>query len=280
MTPDQTLDALPAAARVGGVDLVVKNLDAALGVYRDVLGFRVLRRDGGTLHLGADAAFLRLHERPDARERPWGTSGLYHVAYLLPSREHLGAFLRHLVESGWPIEGASDHGVSEAIYLSDADGNGIEVYADRPRDAWPRRGGRLHMTTEAMDAEGVLAAARGPFAAAPVGTTVGHVHLNVGDAARAEAFYLRLGLDLTTRYPGASFLSAGGYHHHVAVNEWRGRGAPPAPEDAVGLRAFTLALPAREDVDAVARRAGGEWEDGALTLRDPAGNRVRFAAAP
>lgn len=267
-------------ARIEAVDLVVKDLDAALGVYRDVLGFRVLKQEGRVAHVGAETPFLRLHERPDARERPARASGLYHVAYLLPSRADLGAFLRRLIETQWPVQGASDHDVSEAVYLSDVDGNGIEVYADRPRSEWRRTSdGGIHMTTAPMDVQGVLAAATGPFERAPDGTRVGHVHLHVGDWRSAERFYRdAVGFDLMTRYPGASFLAAGGYHHHVAVNEWLGHGAPPAPEDAVGLTEFTIALPTQDDVDAVAKRADAERDGDAVLLSDPANNRIRIVA--
>ena len=275
---------LPDAAGIGGVTLRVADLDRALAFYGRGLGLRVHARDEREATLGADAPFLRLVADPGAPPRPPGTSGLYHVAYLLPTRRDLARALRHLAESRWPLEGASDHLVSEALYLSDPEGNGIEVYADRPRDQWRASpGGGVEMTTTMMDVEGVLALDDGAWSGFPGGARVGHVHLQVGDVPAAEAFYRALGFDLTTRYGAqASFLSAGGYHHHVAVNSWAGRGAPPPPEGARGLVEYVVRVPDRGAVDAAAERLAGyaprrEGED--LVVRDPGGNVVRVSAA-
>ena len=273
---------LPPETRMGEVHLAVADVDRALALYRDVLGFRVLRAEGDDLLLGADAPVLRLSPAASARPRPAGTTGLYHAAYLLPDRASLGRLIRRLVELQYPVEGASDHLVSEALYLSDPEGNGIEVYADRPRDAWrwgPDR--RLHMSTQPMDVRGVLAAGgETPWGGMPEGTTLGHVHLHVGDVAATEAFYRdAVGFDLTTRYGDqATFLSAGGYHHHLAGNTWAGRGARPPPPDALGLRSYTVRLPDAEALDALEERVPGARRDGdVLVARDPAGNVVRFA---
>lgn len=255
---------LPDATSIGRVDLTVHDLERELRFYRDALGFRVLREEKGFAEVGADEPIVGLHEDPTAPPRPRVASGLYHMAILLPSREALGGMLRRLAPMR-VLEGASDHHVSEALYLSDPEGNGIEIYADRPREKWSRdNGGGIAMTTQSMDVEGVLHEAAEPLKEVPVGTRMGHVHLQVGDVPAAEKWYVDLGFDVTARYgPQASFLSAGGYHHHVAVNAWQSRGAPPAKGDELGLRSYTIVVPGLDR----------EREE-----RDPAGNVVRLTA--
>lgn len=276
---------LPADTAMRDVHLVVSDVEGALGTYRDVLGFRVLRQEGDDLLLGADRPLLRLTEDRAARPRPPRTSGLYHAAYLLPDRASLGRLIRRIIDIQHPVEGASDHLVSEALYLSDPDGNGIEIYADRPRDAWRWTQDRtLHMATAPMDVRGVLAAGgNAPWRGLPEGTTLGHVHLNVGDVTTAEAFYRdAVGFDLTTRYgDSASFLSAGGYHHHLAANTWMGRGASPPPPGTLGMRSYGVTVPDAEALDALEKRIGSRaTRDGeSLTATDPAGNLVRFIEA-
>lgn len=267
---------LPDATRIGVVDLNVRDLDRIVAYYRETLGMRELSRDADAVTLGADGPALRLFRTPDAKPRAPRQSGLYHVAYLLPSRESLGRFLQFLVDTATPVEGASDHLVSEAVYLHDPEGNGIEVYADRPRADWPMQDGRLAMATEPMDVEGVLASARGPWRGWPDGTRVGHVHLQVGDVPAAEAFYREaVGLDLMARYGAqASFLSAGGYHHHVALNAWGTQGGPAADPGALGLRAYEIVVPDAAERKALVERLGGG------TARDPSGNAVRVVSGP
>lgn len=277
---------LPAQTRMGEVRLAVSDVERTLALYRDVLGFRVLRTEGDDLLLGGDAPVLRLVPAPGAAPRPRGTTGLYHAAYLLPSRADLGRLIRRLVELQHPVEGASDHLVSEALYLSDPEGNGIEIYADRPRETWRWEDRALHMATRPMDVRGVVAAGgTEPWRGLPAGTTLGHVHLNVGEIAGAEAFYRdAVGFDLTTRYGDqATFLSAGGYHHHLAANTWEGRGARPPPPGTLGLREYSVVLPDEESVGALEKRlrradlaATRDGDD--LLARDPAGNAVRFVA--
>jgi catechol 2,3-dioxygenase len=224
-----------------------------------------------------------LHERPGARPVPRrGRLGLYHFAILLPDRAALGRFLRHLGETDVPA-GTSDHLVSVAIYLSDPDGLGIEVYADRPRDTWEYEGGQLVMATNPLDVSGLLAAA-GPdrWTGAPAGTVIGHIHLYVGDLERAAAFYERgLGLDRTVwNYPGALFMSAGGYHHHLGINTWAA-GAPPATEADARLLDWELLVPdAREGNQAIERIAAAgapvQPEPGGGVARDPWGTAVEL----
>lgn len=281
-----TTNTLPAATTLGPVHLVVSDLDRSIAWYVDRVGLSLLDREGAVARLGAgDETLLVLTGDPGAPS-PRGVAGLFHVAILVPTRADLGRVLRHLVRTRTPMQGASDHGVSEALYLDDPDGNGLEIYRDRPRDDWPRAKGELRMFTQALDAEGVLAAAEGEpeSPAMPAGTRVGHVHLQVVDLDTAERFYTGvLGFDLVQRYgPGAAFVSAGGYHHHLGLNTWNGaRG--PAPEGAIGLASFEVRVPAAAALDAVAQRASGagvasERRDGALVLRDPSGNRVRVVA--
>lgn len=272
---------LPDSTRMGPVRLAVHDLDASVAFYERALGFRVHRRDARHAELGADDVLLALDAAPDAPPRPTRTSGLFHVAYLVPTRRDLATWLRHAVDAGIPLEGASDHLVSEAIYLSDPDGNGIEVYRDRPREEWPFTQGRLGMATLPLRIHDLLTEAEDWSGHSAGGTRVGHVHLNVGDVAQAESFYRdRVGFDLMARYgEQASFVSAGGYHHHVAFNTWTGRGAPPAPEGSLGLREYTVELAEPADLDALARRIpDANDERGALHARDPSGNAVRFVA--
>ena len=253
---------LPGDAHIGQVSLTITSLDRSIAFYRDVLGFHELTRDGQRAELGPGdgRTLLALHEQPQAIARPRRSAGLFHFAILVPSRAALGRSLRRLADRRWPMTGASDHLVSEALYLNDPDGLGIEIYRDRPRDEWPRQHGQLLMATDPLDLQGVHdePGAELPWAGLDAGTTIGHVHLHVPHLDTAEAFYCgRIGFEPTVRgYPGALFVAAGGYHHHLGLNTWTGIGAPPPPEHAVGLRAFTIesrSLEPREFVDDATR---------------------------
>jgi catechol 2,3-dioxygenase len=276
---------LPAALRLGPVRLAVADLGRSLDYYERVIGLRTIERTPSRALLGAqadDAPLVELIARPGASPVPRrGRLGLFHYAILLPDRSALGRFLAHLGELG-EYAGMSDHRVSEAIYLSDPDGLGIEVYADRPRESWRIERGMLAMTTEPLDTQSLIQAARGePWTGAPPGTRIGHVHLHVGDLASAEAFYHEgLGLDkVTLRYPGALFMSAGGYHHHLGTNTWAAGAAVPDDGDA-RLLEWTIQLPEQADVEAAARSlvsrgyaVDREGED--VLSADPWGTRVR-----
>lgn len=280
---------LPPDTVLGPVHLTVVDLDAAATFYQDILGFRVAGQDGDRVLLsaaGGPPIHVILTGEPTARPRR--SAGLYHVAVLLPSRTDLARALRHLVNAGAPLEGASDHGVSEAVYLHDREGNGIEIYADRPREQWPRQGGVLAMSTQALDIEDLLAQDPGPWAGMPEGTRIGHIHLRVANLARAERFYAGvLGFEVTVRgYPGALFLASGGYHHHIGLNIWAGTGIPPMDPQAAGLRYFTVLIPdpaARAAAMRRVRDAGGtveEVRDGPVAgvlARDPDGIGVLLA---
>ncbi|MET0258686.1 MAG: VOC family protein [Methylobacterium sp.] len=232
-----------APLHVGAVQLVVRDLERVAAFYRSVIGLTELGREGASLRLGVGAnVLLELHHDPAATPADPRSAGLFHTAFLLPTRRDLARWVRHVAEERIPLQGASDHGVSEALYLADPEGNGIEVYADRPMEAWPRRDGAIEMGTERLDVDDLLAAGDGrPYRDAPDGTVVGHIHLQVGSVDTAEAFYRSvLGLEPMVRLPAASFLATGGYHHHVAANVWNSRGAGPKPSGTTGLRAFEL----------------------------------------
>lgn len=281
-------DRLPAATRLGSVGLTVADLPRALAFYTERLGFRVHGRDGATARLGAGGDdILVLVERPGAR-RVQGTTGLFHFAVLLPSRGALALAFHRLAETRTPMQGAADHVVSEALYLGDPDGNGIELYRDRPRDEWSWQGGKLRMVTDPLDLEALLEEADASpvrWEGLPPGTTLGHVHLHVARVGDAERFYRDVvGFDLTARYgPTASFLSAGGYHHHVAVNTWAGVGAPAPPEDAAGLREWVVRLPDAGEVERVVARVRAHGipvalRDDKALVRDPSGNALELVS--
>jgi catechol 2,3-dioxygenase len=275
---------IAADTRMGAVRLTVGDLDGTRDFYRDAIGLSELDRADGVVRLGANGEpIVELAGDPDAPARPRGTSGLFHLAILVPGRADLARALQRVAEAGWRLSGASDHLVSEALYLSDPEGNGIEIYRDRPRDEWPVRDGVLQMDTLPLDLDGVLGELRRESGEAgmPAGTRIGHVHLNVGDLTAAEAFYSgALGFDVTVRgYPGALFVSAGGYHHHLGLNTWTGEGAPPPPAGTRGLRQFEIDLPGADQLAAEEdrlREAGFEpiREDDRVRVTDPSGNEV------
>jgi len=235
---------LPQSTHVGAVHLQVADLASSLAWYRTVLGFRVLREEARGAVLGADRPLVHLHLREGVRPVPRrGAYGLFHYAILLPERRTLGAFVSHLGQLDERV-GMADHTVSEALYLWDPDNLGIEVYADRPRSTWPQRGNEVVMTTDPLDVPDLVRAAEGTsWQGMPDGTTLGHVHLHVGDLDTARGFYHEaLGLDVTVwHYPGALFLSAGGYHHHLGTNTWSP--GPAAADDQARLLHWELVLP-------------------------------------
>ena len=245
----------------------------------------LLERDGSRAVLGAGTTpLLLLTERPGAKPFPgYGATGLYHFAVLVPTRADLGRWLRHWLELGLPMPGQGDHLVSEALYLSDLDGNGIEIYRDRPREEWTWEGGSVRMATDPVDIRGLLELAQAegqPWEGMPQGTRLGHIHLQAADIAAARRFYHDiLGFDVTAQLPGALFVSAGGYHHHIGLNTWQSRGAPPAPEGTAGLRFYNIELPDAAALAAVVARldaAGISYERSgdAVIVRDPFSNRI------
>jgi len=277
-------ESLPPGTRVGAVSLTITNLERSLQFYQERLGFTVHRRAGEAAYLGAGGPDLVVLAQDPGARRVGGTTGLYHFAVLLPSRAALALALGRLAETRTRLQGLSDHGVSEAIYLADPDGNGIEISSDRPRGEWPFDGGRLRMMTEPLDVEGLMSEPAGRsqgWAGLPPGTMIGHIHLHVPDLGSAEAFYAGvLGFDIMQRLgPSALFLSAGGYHHHVGLNTWAGVGASPPPPGSIGLRHFVVRLPKAAELARVAARVRGagvamEETPAGLLVRDPSGNSV------
>jgi catechol 2,3-dioxygenase len=232
--------------RIGLIGLKVADLGRSLQFYTDVLGFTITERTDDTAVLGAADArpLLLLRERPGAQPKPREATGLYHFAVLLPSRADLGRAVQRLHECSHPIREFEDHLVSESVYLADPDGNGIEIYRDRPRAEWPTKDGRVTMGSLPIDVPQLLAegAAGGrAWAGLPAGTRVGHLHLQVADIPQAAMFYCGvLGFDLIMNLDTALFVSAGGYHHHLGMNVWYSLAGPPAPADAAGLLAATI----------------------------------------
>ena len=277
---------LPGGIRLGPVRLQVADLDRSAEYYRRILGLRARERPGGRVDLepqGEARPLIELHHREGAAPVPKrGRLGLFHFAVLLPNREALGRLAAHLTREGEPM-GASHHRVSEALYLRDPDGLGVEVYADRPRSDWKRDGRQLIMATDPLDLdELVRAGGSEPWTGAPEGTTMGHVHLHVGDLRQAEAFYHEaLGLDkVVWSYPGALFLSAGGYHHHLGVNTWAREARPPSQDEAQLLE-WEIRLPSTSDVEEVREslRSKGysvEDSDSKIRVRDPWGTALRL----
>jgi catechol 2,3-dioxygenase len=277
---------LPADLRLGAVRLQIADLERSIAYYERVTGLRVLERTASSATMGAhddDTALVELRERAGATPVPRrGRLGLYHFAILLPDRAALGRFVAHLSNID-EYAGMSDHLVSESIYLTDPDGLGIEVYADRPRSSWRMQGRSIAIATLPLDAQDLVRAGAGEsWRGAPKGTRIGHVHLHVSDLDQAASFYhAGLGLDkVVLDFPGALFLSAGGYHHHLGTNTWA-TGAAPATDNDARLLEWTVQLPSGKDVYEAARSlaAGGHEiaQDGEDAVSaDPWGTRVRL----
>jgi catechol 2,3-dioxygenase len=277
---------------MGAVRLNVADLDRAQRFYERAIGLRSLQRDADEVRLGVDEgmAIVELVGRPDAPGRPAGSTGLFHLAILVPSRVELGRALRRVAGAGWRLTGASDHLVSEALYLRDPEGNGIEIYRDRPREQWGYEGGQLQMDTLPLDLDGLLDEASAADAGAdgmPSGTRIGHVHLNVAELSAAEGFYVGLlGFEVTVRaYPGALFLATGTYHHQIGVNTWAGAGAATPPPGSLGLGWFEIALQDASQLDQAAQRlrtAGFDTHshDEGLRTADPSGNGILLIPGP
>jgi catechol 2,3-dioxygenase len=288
------LPPIDPALRIGSVALAVSDLSRSTDFYERALGLPLISRDSTGALLGPDAEhpLLALTELTDPTPAPPGSTGLFHVAYLHPSHAALAATVRRVLDARWPFDGASDHGVSEALYLSDPDGLGIELYVDRPRELWdrPADGHGVKMVTLPLDLDDLMS--QGEPAATvtmPSDSIIGHVHLKVDDVPHAVSFYRdALGFEEQARIPSAGFLSAGGYHHHVGLNSWQSQGGQPAPDSAPGLRSVEFELSGAESLQALAERfaeAGAESggnsspasdADGRLALRDPNGHALVF----
>ena len=273
---------LPPALKLGAVHLTVADVDRAADWYERSLGLRIHRRDAGGAELGdGNETLLVLHEDPEARS-PGRHAGLYHYALLYPGRKELARAVLRLVATKTPIQGASDHRTHEAIYLPDADGNGIELAADRPREQWPEDLGYAGGPAP-LDLDSLLATVAGEEVPAHVGDglRVGHMHLHVGDIDEGLRFYRdAIGFDEKAQIAdSAAFVSAGGYHHHLGFNTWRGKGVPGAPPHRTGLVRWTVQLPTAADVEAVRERLDDtEPIDGGFLTHDPWGNTVAIVS--
>lgn len=268
---------------VGEVNIKVKNLDYSLTFYQNIMGFQVLEKTDRRAVLTTDGKtpLVTLEQPEDVVAKTSRTSGLYHFAILLPSRADLSVFLRHMIQTGYPL-GAADHYVSEALYLNDPDGNGIEVYRDRPSAEWNWNNGLVEMATEELDGNGILAESDAEWNGLPVGTLMGHIHLHVADLKKAEQFYTKgLGFEVVSYYPQAAFLSTGGYHHHIAINTWQGEGAATPPKNSVGLNWYSLVFPdeaMRENAIKQLKQLGALITEEAdfYVTSDPSGNQIRL----
>ncbi|HLZ57398.1 MAG TPA: VOC family protein [Ktedonosporobacter sp.] len=273
------------ATHIGSVTLAIASLERSLSFYEQVLGFHVIENSGKVAVLGTTTGvpLLALIEQEHAQPQPARTTGLYHFAILVPSRTDLARSLYHLAASSYRLDGYADHLVSEALYLSDPDGNGIEIYRDRPRDTWRWNTGQIRMASDPIDIEGMLEEGRhspSEWAGLAPQTMIGHMHLRVADIQQARTFYGDLlGFATTAQMPGALFISAGGYHHHLGLNTWQSRNAPRPAPDTVGLRFFTIQLPDQAALQQVQARLQAanipvEQLDTSLALRDPWGNGI------
>ncbi len=286
---------MPTAANrtplhTGAIGLVARDLDRLAAYYRDLLKLSELERTPQRAVLGAgDVVLLELTHRPDALLDDPREAGLYHTAFLMPTRADLARWILHVAGARVPITGGSDHDVSEAIYLDDPEGNGVEVYADRPPERWRRDGKTIFQKTDPLDIEAIIREidpATASYPAAPGGLRVGHIHLRVGDVARAEAFYAdALGLDVTRRRTGATFISSNGYHHHIGANVWHSDGARPRNPNRAGLDWFTIEVNDTATLDNLKQRlvAGGAGIaaiPGGFATADPWGTRVRVTLTP
>jgi catechol 2,3-dioxygenase len=268
---------------VGEVNLKVKDLDNALNFYQNLIGFQVLEKTDrkAVLTTNGKTPLLTIEQPENVLPKEGRTSGLYHFAILLPTRADLSVFLRHFLHTGYAL-GAADHYVSEALYITDPDGNGIEVYRDRPSKEWTWKNGLVDMATEELDGNSILAESDAEWTGLPAETVMGHIHLHVGDLRTAEDFYTKgLGFNVVSHYPQAVFLSTGGYHHHIAINTWQGVGAPTPPKNSVGLNWYTLVFPddaIRENAVKQLQLLGFPTQKEAdyYITSDPSGNQIRL----
>ena len=284
---------LPDQTRISQVQLRTARLAGVLEFYTRILGLAVSHKSDGLAILSSmpgGPGLLVLTEDRNASPRPARATGLYHFALRYPTRRDLARAYHRIAKAGYPVDGASDHGVSEAIYLSDPNGNGVELYADRPRSQWHWNNGQITMVTTPLDLNNLLATLTAASATAPAtAPDLGHIHLHVADLGPAERFYSQfLGLAVTQRsYPGALFFAAGGYHHQIATNVWAGKSAPPP--NSVGLVSYRFEVPVSEILYCLGHRAPllgyetrteqEEQDKPILQIRDPNGNCLEIQAS-
>lgn len=270
---------------VNQIRLKVADIERSIEFYTKIMGFNILNREGKEVILTADRInpIITIVEPENVVPKLPRRTGLYHFALLLPSRFHLGLFLEHIREEGYPIIGGSNHGVSEAIYLEDPDENGIEVYRDIDSREWKRNGNQINMVTDPLDYNGIVAETGGEkWDGIPKETIIGHIHLHVGDLDEAKRFYCDgLGFDLVMKMANSAlFISSVGYHHHIGLNIWNGRNAEPLPDNSVGMKYFTIIFP---DVDTRKNTINNlrdldydVIEDNDIFVRDPSNNLIKL----
>lgn len=269
---------------VGEIQLTVRDVERTADFYQNVLGLQLLNQTGGSASFTADGkrVMLTLGENKNAKPRAPGTTGLYHMAFLLPSRSHLADVLKHFIQIRLPLQGASDHHVSEAIYLADPEGNGIEIYADRPKEVWHWKDDQVFMTTTALDAENLMQeASPAGWQGMPAAAVMGHIHLQVKDLASSEHFYCNgLGFDKMLHYGSqALFISKHRYHHHIGLNTWNSAGALSPEENSAGLKRYSILFPSEEEREKAARQlekinAPVFAEKDIVMTKDPSGIRI------
>ncbi len=270
---------------VAEVSIKVENIERSLAFYQEIIGFQILERNEKKAKLTANGktTLLSIEQPENVIAKPQQTTGLYHFALLLPERSDLGRVLQHFIKLNVRI-GAGDHLVSEALYLNDPDGNGIEIYSDRPSSSWNWNNNVVEMTTDPIDAQGILESGNGgAWEGLPAGTVMGHIHLQVAELQKIEEFYVKgLGFDVVARYgPQALFISTGKYHHHIGLNTWAGIGVPTPPVNSVGLNWYSLVLPNKETRNKTITNlekigATVHEENGIYITADPSGNRIRL----
>ena len=283
------MDTIHPQTQIGVTFLKVTDVARSISYYTHNIGLTLLSQEARTAVLGTtERPLLELTEQPNAVTAS-NTTGLYHFALLVPNRLELAKTFKNLVDTDTPLGGFSDHSVSEAIYLSDPDGNGIEIYRDRSREEWPRQNGRLQMDTLPLDLQSLIGELKGhsyEWQGLHPGTKMGHIHLHIRNVEEAEDFYCDvLGFERVMRYgPSAAFVSAGGYHHHIGLNTWAGVGAPPPPPQAVGLRYYQILLPSPAATEEVIKRLDNKQipyakQNNGILLSDPSQNQILLSVA-
>lgn len=271
---------------VSHVHLNVMDLQRSLTFYKKIIGFQILEETNQKAILTADGKtpLLTIEQSENATPKQPRTTGLYHYALLLPSRADLAKLIRHFIKISYPLQGASDHLVSEALYLADPDGNGIEIYSDRPATNWKWNKDEVAMDTVPLDAQSILKEWDGkPWQGLPAGTVMGHIHLHVAELVKTEQFYCDgLGFEVVNRYGNqALFISTGGYHHHIGLNTWNGIGAPAPSKQSVGLQSYLIELPTEEKRNTIIQRleklgAQIKEKNNIYTTQDPSGNLIQL----
>src|SRR6266571_2632608 len=279
-----TTASIHPGTNIGLVTLRVANLERSRRFYEGILAFQPIEQGPGKVVLGGQdkQPLLELIEVSGAAPQPRRATGLYHVAILFPTRPDLGRELLRVARAGIQV-GQGDHLVSEALYISDPDDNGLELYRDRPRSEWHWTNGVVEMATDPVDIRSMVEEGERnaePWEVIPAGTRIGHIHLQIGDIKEAKRFYHTiLGFDVTCHYPGALFVSAGGYHHHIGLNTWHSLGAKPTPANCAGLQTYVVAIPTREGLLAVkerlvAHKVAFEEQEDLIRVNDPWSNQI------